>query len=84
MNNYRINLLLLTLLASGCGQTGPLYLPTDKPPIAVSSEQKKELEKDSTKKAQQPQEASKPLPEEKNKETPEESLETPPDLTKEN
>ena len=34
-----INLLVLLLILTGCGQTGPLYLPDDTPPVYVPPEE---------------------------------------------
>jgi predicted small lipoprotein YifL len=38
MKNNSFALLLLGTLLVGCGQVGPLYLPTDKPPVYVEPE----------------------------------------------
>ncbi|WP_411725289.1 LPS translocon maturation chaperone LptM [Methyloglobulus sp.] len=38
MKDYRFALFLLCLVLPGCGQPGPLYLPSDKPPIYVEPE----------------------------------------------
>lgn len=70
INSY-IKLILLALLLSACGQEGPLYLPTDAPPIAVPPETKKQLKE------------KKPI-KEKKPATIEKVLDTPPDLIKEN
>ena len=35
---YKTLRLLACLFLFGCGQTGPLYLPTDEPPIHVEPE----------------------------------------------
>ncbi len=87
-NNYTIKFLPLALLLGGCGQTGPLYLPTEKPPITVSPEQKKELEREKAliqkEKAQEEatgESGEKAIPESSDDEP---VKETPPDLTKEN
>ncbi len=34
-----IHLLILFLVLAGCGQTGPLYLPDDIPPVYVPPEE---------------------------------------------
>lgn len=87
MNNYSTRFFPLVLLLAGCGQTGPLYLPTDKPPITVSPEQKKELERE-RKLIQQEKtrDASGDNTEESVPESPADETvkETPPDLSKEN
>ena len=46
MNTYSSTLLFSTLLLTACGQTGPLYLPTDNPPIAVVPEKVKKKAKE--------------------------------------
>ena len=33
MTVFKITILFFTLVLLGCGQEGPLYMPTDKPPI---------------------------------------------------
>ncbi len=38
-NIIRRGLVSLYLLLSACGQPGPLYLPTDKPPVYVPPEE---------------------------------------------
>lgn len=38
MKDNHLTFLLMGLILSGCGQPGPLYLPTDKPPTQVRSE----------------------------------------------
>jgi predicted small lipoprotein YifL len=38
-------LLLLATVITGCGQPGPLYLPTEKPPIHVEPEPEPEQNK---------------------------------------
>lgn len=48
-------LLLLGLTLSGCGQPGPLYLPTAKPPIYVEPEPEAESKKE-------PKKETKPAP----------------------
>ncbi|MDQ7090891.1 MAG: lipoprotein [Methylococcales bacterium] len=40
--NYGIKLSVWVILLSGCGQEGPLYLPTNTPPIAVEPSKKTE------------------------------------------
>lgn len=69
--NFYIKLILLGCVLSACGQEGPLYLPTDAPPIAVPPETKKQLKE-------------KKQIEEKKSVTIEKILDTPPDLIKEN
>ena len=68
--NSCIKLIFLGCLLSACGQEGPLYLPTDTPPITVSPETKKQLKE-------------KKLREEKNSVIIKKELNTPPDLIKE-
>jgi predicted small lipoprotein YifL len=47
MITFRLFLiLLLSWLAAGCGQPGPLYLPGSKAPVHVEPEPKPEYEKD--------------------------------------
>jgi predicted small lipoprotein YifL len=70
INSY-IKLIFFGCFLTACGQEGPLYLPTDTPPIAVSPEIKKQL------KEKKQKEEKKPI-------TIEKGLDTPPDLIKEN
>ena len=70
--NSCIKLIWLGLLLSACGQEGPLYLPTDAPPIAVPPETKKQQLKEKKK------------IEEKKPTTIEKVQDTPPDLIKGN
>ena len=74
----KINLFLATFLLSftlsGCGQPGPLYLPTDKPPIYVAPEENtqsdEEVSKPKTENQPETEKASpQPLPTEKSKST---------------
>jgi predicted small lipoprotein YifL len=54
MKDYSFTLVLLSLILSACGQPGPLYLPTDKPPIyAEPDPETKDIE---------PKQATKPEP----------------------
>ncbi len=69
--NFSIKLILLGLLLNACGQKGPLYLPTNTPPIAVPPETKKPLKEKKQIKEKKPV-------------TIEKILDTPPDLIKEN
>ncbi|MEQ1738648.1 MAG: lipoprotein [Methyloglobulus sp.] len=54
MKDYSFTLVLLSLMLSACGQPGPLYLPTDKPPVYV--------EPDPETKDIEPKQATKPEP----------------------
>ncbi len=47
--NYCVKLIILVLWLTACGQEGPLYLPTDTPPIAVKPDVK--INKQSEKKS---------------------------------
>ena len=44
MKDFSFTLLLLSLMQSGCGQPGPLYLPGTKPPFYVPPEPEPEPE----------------------------------------
>ncbi|NOQ35665.1 MAG: hypothetical protein GQ569_07185 [Methylococcaceae bacterium] len=76
--------LLLILLLSACGQTGPLYLASDKPPIAVAPKAKKQIEneKQAISETQEKIVDEKP-PQEQKTTTTEIIDETPPDLNEE-
>lgn len=63
MKDYRYPLFLLCLLLSGCGQPGPLYLPTNKPPIYVEPDAEPEAENTAPKQETKPK--SPPQPETK-------------------
>jgi predicted small lipoprotein YifL len=43
---YHLLFILILPLIQGCGQPGPLYLPTEKPPIHVEPEPEPEPETD--------------------------------------
>jgi predicted small lipoprotein YifL len=55
MKYLSFTLLSFCLLVSGCGQPGPLYLPTDKPPIYVEPDSEPET-KESEPKLEKPKE----------------------------
>jgi predicted small lipoprotein YifL len=48
MKTTRITFLLLGLL-SACGQPGPLYLPTDKPPVYVAPDKESKAQEEAPK-----------------------------------
>jgi predicted small lipoprotein YifL len=56
MKDYSFALFLVCLMVSACGQPGPLYLPTDKPPIYVEPDAETET------KGAEPKQATKPEP----------------------
>jgi predicted small lipoprotein YifL len=56
MKDTGFALFLLCLALSACGQPGPLYLPTDKPPIYVEPDVEPET------KDTEPKQATKPEP----------------------
>jgi predicted small lipoprotein YifL len=55
MKDYRYPLFLVCLLLSGCGQPGPLYLPTNKPPVYVEPDAELETKDTASKQETKPQ-----------------------------
>ncbi len=76
MKTTPITLLLLGLL-SACGQPGPLYLPTDKPPIYVEPDEKPEAKEDAPKQESAPKAVDDSTKESKPQEVPQ-ANDTPP------
>ena len=58
MKTTCISLLLLGLL-SACGQPGPLYLPTDKPPVYVAPDKETKAKDEASKETKVKEEAPK-------------------------
>ncbi|MEQ1543494.1 lipoprotein [Methyloglobulus sp.] len=57
MKDHSYPLFLFCLLIAGCGQPGPLYLPTNKPPVYVEPDAEPETNKDAA-----PKQETKPQP----------------------
>ena len=69
MKTTCISLLLLGLL-SACGQPGPLYLPTDKPPVTVAPDEKAKAKKEAPKAESAPKAVDDSIEETKPQEVP--------------
>jgi predicted small lipoprotein YifL len=55
MKDHSYPLFLFCLLIAGCGQPGPLYLPTSKPPMYVEPEAEPETKDAASKQETKPQ-----------------------------
>ena len=70
-------LFLIGSILTGCGQPGPLYLPTDKPPIYVEPDEKPEAKEEVPKEESVPKEVDDSTEESKPQEVPQPN-DTPP------
>lgn len=87
MKDTSFALFLFASILSGCGQPGPLYLPTDKPPIYVEPDtepEAKQVKEPEAKKIEQPKLKLPTTPESKQEVAPKPELSTTPEPKPEN
>ena len=77
MKAIRFTSLLLGLL-SACGQPGPLYLPSDKPPVYVALDEKPEAKEEAPKEESTPKAVDDSTEESKPQEVPQSNDTQPP------